>query len=504
MNSWNEKKVFVTGLVQKRSIKRRRKEILERKTTNVKKKKGHDYFLTSQNGERRKVCRVFFLNTLNLGEDSMKRWIESENDENYSDFHSSSEDIENPSIKRKALSRKVIERELLIDNVKSWLDLIPKVPSHYCRASSCKQYVDNSFKSKNNMYKIFKDWCDQNNKKPLHLKLFKTILNDFKIGIHKPRKDQCDVCYAFKVKNICQDVYDAHILRKNEARLAKTNMKASANNQRLIVTIDLQSILTCPKLLASQSYYKLKLQVHNFTIYSLNDRKVTLYVWHEANGGVTCNEFTSCLIDYLQDIPDNYKTVVLISDGCNYQNRNKTLASALSDFCKFKNITVQQLYLEKGHTMMEADAVHSTLEQYFNPPINSPTDYIARMRMARKNQPYKIKSLDFSFFKKYELLSNFASIRPGKKAGDPVVVDIRQLKYLSTGEVFYTLDYSDNWTVIPSRRENQEIQSYITLYKKPIPISDDKFKHLQDLKMFIEKDHHAFYDALPHEKKKKK
>ena len=58
---------------------------------------------------------------------------------------------------------------------------------------------------------------------------------------------------------------------------------------------------------------------------------------------------------------DRYKHFILISDGCNLQNRNKILASALSDLAKQADLTIEQLYPEKGHTMMEADSVHSTL-----------------------------------------------------------------------------------------------------------------------------------------------
>ncbi|KAL5237223.1 hypothetical protein ACI65C_004633 [Semiaphis heraclei] len=79
------------------------------------------------------------------------------------------------------------------------------------------------------------------------------------------------------------------------------------------------------------------------------------------------------LEDYISNLSTEVKEVTLISDGCNYQNRNKTLASALR------------------HTMMEADSVHSTLEKIFKPPIYSPSDYIARMRLARPKQPYNIK-----------------------------------------------------------------------------------------------------------------
>lgn len=66
--------------------------------------------------------------------------------------------------------------------------------------------------------------------------------------------------------------------------------------------MDLQSVLLCPKTDASAMYYKQKLQLHNFTIYRLNDKDVTLYVWHEGNGSVSANEFTSCIIQYIDTL----------------------------------------------------------------------------------------------------------------------------------------------------------------------------------------------------------
>jgi len=143
--------------------------------------------------------------------------------------------------------------------------------------------------------------------------------------------------------------------------------------------MDLESVLLCPNTLASSMFYKQKLQVHNFTINNLGDKSVTLYVWHEANGGVTANEFISCIVDFIMNLNQDVEQVTLISDGCNYQNRNKSLASALRLLSKEKNVDIEQLFLCKDHTMMEVDSVHSTLEHYFKPPIYSPSDYITRM-----------------------------------------------------------------------------------------------------------------------------
>lgn len=42
------------------------------------------------------------------------------------------------------------------------------------------------------------------------------------------------------------------------------------------------------------------------------------------------------------------------------------------------------------------------------------------------------------------------------------------------------------------------------LYQDPIPITESKYVHLQELKDVIEKDHHTFYANLPYKKDKEK
>lgn len=149
--------------------------------------------------------------------------------------------------------------------------------------------------------------------------------------------------------------------------------------------------------------------------------------------------------------------------------------------------------------MMEVDSVHSTIEQYIKPPIFAPSDYITRVRQARPQKPYDVKSIHHDFFLNFEEMeSNLKSIRPGKKKGDPVVVDIRGLKYLSDGSIFYRLRHVDEWSILPQRRNNQRngLVSPKPLYRSSLKITESKFKHLQELKMVIDQDYHPFYNAL--------
>lgn len=258
------------------------------------------------------------------------------------------------------------------------------------------------------MHDVFVECCRENNYHAASRPTFLRVLNQEKIGIHHPRKHMCDTCCSFNVGNISQKEYDQHIIKKNEARQAKKDAIEMADEKVVVITVDVQSVLLAPKLLASALYYKLKLQCHNFTVYDCRTKKVTIYFWHEADGGVSSNEFTSCLINYITNLPPDTERVIIISDGCGHQNRNRVLSSALSNLSLSTKLIIVQLYLEKGHTMMEVDSVHSTIEQYIKAPIYAPSDYVTRMQQARPRNPYVVKSIHYDFFLNYEALeSNF-------------------------------------------------------------------------------------------------
>lgn len=130
------------------------------------------------------------------------------------------------------------------------------------------------------------------------------------------------------------------------------------------------------------------------------------------------------------------KNFIVYSDGWGYQNRNAVLGNALLNLTKLHNITILQKYVEKVHTQMEADSVHSQIERKVrNLTINVPADYVLAMKKARRNpEPYSVNYVDYKFFKNYEKsISYFKSIRPGKKVGYPCVHDLRALKYTSQG-----------------------------------------------------------------------
>lgn len=124
------------------------------------------------------------------------------------------------------------------------------------------------------MHDVFVEWCREHSYQAASRPTFLKVLKQENIAIHHPRKDQCDTCCSFKAGKISQIEYDDHIIKKNEARQAKKHAIESANENVVVITVDVQSVLLAPKLLASSLYYKLKLQCHNFTVYDCKTKKL--------------------------------------------------------------------------------------------------------------------------------------------------------------------------------------------------------------------------------------
>lgn len=479
--NWDEKKMFVIGMVEKTEAKRKKVEDSRRKYT-------FKYYLKKE-GRKVLVCKKMFLSTLGIGERALYDWI-----------NASEEGIPDKPNKRTVTFRNPEG----VESAGEFLDSLVKMPSHYCRANSSKIYLEPIFTSFNELYRAYQTYCSEKEKKETGIKGFRKIFIDKNLSLFQSKKDQCDTCVGYETKNVEEDVYREHIDRKEKAREEKTadKIRSQTSAEVKVVTLDLQAVLLCPVLKASALYYKTKLACHNFTIHEMDNHNVSCYLWHESEGELSANSFASCVSDFIDKLDDNVKELVIYSDGCTYQNRNVTLSNTLLNKACSKNITIIHKYLEKGHTQMECDSVHSTIENKIrNKPIYCPQNYVDYIKEARQNQPYEVMYLSHDFFKNYSSLNYYSSIRPGSRVGDPVVTDIRVLKYTGEGSIEYKLNYSGEFQDLPRRSKVKAPQANDTvegLYQSQIPIKKTKFQHLQELKHVIPRDYHPFYDSLPH------
>ncbi|CAG9835132.1 unnamed protein product [Diabrotica balteata] len=120
-------------------------------------------------------------------------------------------------------------------------------------------------------------------------------------AMRQREKDQCDICVMYENGNLEEEIWAQHRNRKQQAREAmQSDIEKAKNNSRyVVITMDLQGVLLSPRLQASALYYKTKLIVHNFTMYNNANYDTTCYIWHEGEGAITSNEFSSCIVDFI-------------------------------------------------------------------------------------------------------------------------------------------------------------------------------------------------------------
>lgn len=236
-----------------------------------------------------------FLNTLSIGEKSLRSWVL---DVTASDHCSDDEELESSNVSTSSSQRSAAATA----NVEEFLNSLPKVESHYCRASSSKLYLEPVWSSMREMHRHFVQKCQEETKQSASWKTFLSVVKKLNLDIYTPKKDQCNECTMYKNGNLDEAIYENHTTMKNQARSEKEQDKIlSAECPEVqAYTVDLQAVLLAPRLNAAANYYKTKLKVHNLTYYNLSTKDVMCYVWHEATGGLESDVFASIATRYFQ------------------------------------------------------------------------------------------------------------------------------------------------------------------------------------------------------------
>lgn len=397
-----------------------------------------------------------------------------------------------------------------------YFEKLEKMDSHYCRRDSKKKYIAATFRSKAELFEEYKKYIVENGYgQSVSYFTFSQFFDEQNLALFMPRKDQCDLCIGFKAGQVTESRYNLHIERKVRAQEEKDfDKKAALEGRRHVFTMDKQAVKLSPDTNASAIYFKTRLQVHNFTIYNLMNHYCTNYWWDETEGDLSASSYASCVIQHLQThcLSDTLP-IILFSDGCGGQNRNYFLSNALSNFAIKHNKIIEQKWLEKGHTQMECDSAHAKIEKKLKKTtIYVPQDYIditmeARKTVVvdniRKHCPFEALYLRHDFFLNFSDKNKlrFRSIRPGVKAGDHTVNNLRSMIYLPSGQIKYKIDFDDEYQdlprkIIPFDCEKHEPQK---LHQNRLNIKKSKYEHLQQLKAIMPEKYHSFYDNLPHE-----
>jgi uncharacterized protein with PIN domain len=86
-------------------------------------------------------------------------------------------------------------KEFITDHIRSF----PVIESHYCRASTSKQYLEGSLNI-TKMYNLYLERCRDDGKEPAKASLHRQIFcTKFNLSFHKPKSDRCPVCEKERV-----------------------------------------------------------------------------------------------------------------------------------------------------------------------------------------------------------------------------------------------------------------------------------------------------------------
>lgn len=460
-------------------------------------------------GKRTVVCKTFFLHTLDISAQMVET---AYNNQSTSGIVDTDQRGKMPSSNRLEDERRVIAQHI---------NSFPRVPSHYCRKDTDKEYLDSNM-SREKMYLLYRESRESNGQKPASKWVYLDVLKTFNISFHQRTKDQCPTCTSYNnsdgpEKEKMQEMFDEHIKEKESVYRLKSEAKQEAldNDTHASAVFDLEEVLTTPKLLVGDAYYMRKLGTYNLTVYNYGSKEVFCYLWPEFVASRGSNEVSSCVFDYIKTMAGrNVKTFTLLSDSCGGQNKNRTMVFMLwYALNKFNLVSIKHQFLVVGHTFNEGDSAHSSIENASRKiEIYTPSQWAATIRTASRKRDFIVKeqmTSDFVDFKEMaKCLPNldldeernrvkWMSIRSLElTSSEPDIVKIR---YCCDGEV---IRMNVNKRMKRSTGQFQRVTTSSVELKSidAVPISEDKYKDLCKMcdKNFIPKAHHDFFRNLPH------
>ena len=485
------------------------------------KTESHQYFLALGN-EKHRVCRDFFMRTLDIGRKTI-------------DY----------TLKRKAHGRfggkdrrgkhspanKTSEDQIRF--VHQHIRSFPKMEAHYVRKKSKREYLAHDLNIKE-MWRLYVKECKKKNLNPVKQGKYRQIFcEDYNLSFFKPKKDQCSLCELYNRRMQAGTMneetarkYDDHQIKKQEARDQKEQDKitALADKSRYVATFDLQAVLTTPCSLVNEMYYSRKLCCYNLTIYSLGSKQVYCHLWDETQGKRGSCEIATCLMKTTMSVTSaskDLKHITYYSDTCGGQNRNKYVAASfIYVLHKLPSVEIiEQKFLQSGHSQMECDSVHATIEiAKKRTSVFVPTQWSTVVTYARKVRPYIAVPMKYDHvldWKEFadEYCQNLKTAASGERINWLKVrwIQVRQnapkslfVNYSFNEKQF--LEIKAKSVVTRKKGKKQDWPDQLSLcYQRKIPISVSKKADLVNLcdKAIIPEEYHGYYMNLPTDSSKK-
>ncbi|MEW8546092.1 MAG: OTU domain-containing protein, partial [Candidatus Thiodiazotropha sp.] len=187
------------------------------------KKVSNTYSFT--NGQEKiRVCKEFFLKTLDVGKKTVDYALKSKN---HGVFAGKDKRGSGPT------ATKISESDVKF--VHEHINSFATVDSHYTRKDTKRKYLSQDLNIRR-MYTLYVEKCSKSGRKPVSEKKYRDVFcNDYNLSFFHPKKDQCQICTRYEhlksegtLDAKVQKEYDDHQQRKLRSRQEKEADKKKA------------------------------------------------------------------------------------------------------------------------------------------------------------------------------------------------------------------------------------------------------------------------------------
>ena len=212
------------------------------------------------------------------------------------------------------------------------------------------------------------------------LHIYHEVLNKLNLKFGLPRSDTCAKCDKIeigiqeakktdnktKMKELEQERQQHH--RKAENAYAKLNTlsaEATTSTNLDTYTFDFQQNLPVPTVKTSDMFYSRMMWVYNFGVHDASTGDGIMHLWDETVAKRGSSEVCSCLQSTILSRHTNAKRLVVFSDSCCGQNKNKAILDMWAGMAQGNPYDqVDHMYLIKGHTYLPNDRDFAQIEKY--------------------------------------------------------------------------------------------------------------------------------------------
>ncbi|KAJ8964388.1 hypothetical protein NQ314_004957 [Rhamnusium bicolor] len=338
------------GLIQVTDVKRRRHGLYKGARYSHRQTTAHYRNLDGE-GNIVIVCKSTFMNTFNLTKKHLDTIIKGK-----------SAEVIYKDMRTRTTSSKFTKNDRRF--VKEHINSIPREESH-SRAKSAKKYMSPHL----NTNRLHKAFLLKYPESLVTYNFYRRVLKeDFpNVSFRAPRSDICRKCDSlnYEIKPQGERSRTATLeleLHHRKAEAATLLMKTDIASSQMpdstvsVLSMDLEQVMFVQTLTHSEMFYMRQLSCHNLSINFGDNKRFYMCFWHEGLAGRGGNEVASCLLRVLNMGISHKRNIVVWSDNCLVQNKNKMIVFIYMFLVSSGHFdTIEHGYLVNGHSLLQCN-----------------------------------------------------------------------------------------------------------------------------------------------------